>query len=94
MGVNFDLDQGAAGHRRREGGFVMTTGRLPLLVAAGLLGSAAIGSLGGCSSPGPIASHRATVGSLKASVSQLEYANDNLKKQVAQLKSESDPRGQ
>ncbi len=65
----------------------MTTGRIGLLAAAaaGLLAS----GLSGCTSPGPIASQRATVSSLKASVSQLEYANDNLKKQVAQLKSDS-----
>ena len=67
---------------------VMTRGRIRLAVAAGLLGSAALGALPGCSQPGPIATRRNTVGALKASVSQLEYANDNLKKQVADLKAE------
>ena len=62
--------------------------RLAVAVAAGLLGSAALGALPGCTQPGPIASRRNTVGALKASVSQLEYANDNLKKQVADLKAE------
>ena len=67
----------------------MTVGRFARSAAAALLGSAALGTLPGCTQPGPLASRRSTVGSLKASVSQLEYSNDNLKKQVADLKSES-----
>jgi len=67
----------------------MLTGRFQLLAAWWGLVLVGVGSIAGCTQPGPIATHRATVGSLKASVSQLEYSNDNLKKQVAQLKSES-----
>lgn len=66
----------------------MRTSRFHLAVAAGLLGSAALGALPGCSQSGPIATRRNTVGALKASVSQLEYSNENLKKQVADLKAE------
>ena len=76
--------------RGRERGIVMATGRFQLLAAAGLLAAAAAASAPGCSSPGPIASRRNSVGMLKASVSQLEYSNDNLKKKVASLQSDVD----
>ena len=67
----------------------MTTGRFQLLKTVCLVGLATLGTIVGCAHPGPIATHRATVGSLKASVSQLEYSNENLKKQVADLRSDS-----
>ena len=47
-----------------------------------------IGMLAGCQS-GPIASRQATLGTLKTSVSQLEFKNQELEKQVAELKSEN-----
>jgi outer membrane murein-binding lipoprotein Lpp len=54
--------------------------------------SLAIGSLtlvAGCAAPGPIAARRTTVGSLKASVAQLEHERDVLKNEVAELKTEN-----
>ncbi len=38
---------------------------------------------------GPIASHRTSVGSLKASVSHLEFENDQLRRKVAQIESDN-----
>jgi hypothetical protein len=43
----------------------------------------------GCSSPGPLASRQTTLGSLKASVSQLEFENDKLRKEVGELKADN-----
>jgi hypothetical protein len=62
---------------------VAMTGRTLRIVAlAGLAG------LAGCQG-GPVSSHQAMVGSLKTSVSQLEYQNDELARQVAGLKAEN-----
>ncbi len=83
LNLNPDDPRGRLGER----GFVMTSDRIPrfALVVMGI-GVATIFGLGaGCAQPGPIATHRATVGSLKASVSQLEYSNENLRKQVASM---------
>ena len=66
----------------------MAPGRLRRFAALGLASALAALTLG-CAQSGPIASHRNTVGSLKASVSQLEYDNGNLRKQVADIKSEA-----
>ncbi len=66
----------------------MLIGRFQFFVAS-TLATASIVAPSGCAQSGPIATHRNTVGSLKASVSQLEYDNGNLRKQVADLKSES-----
>ncbi len=66
----------------------MLTRRFPFF-AASMLATASVVVPMGCAQSGPIATHRNTVGSLKASVSQLEYDNGNLRKQVADLKSES-----
>lgn len=57
------------------------TGRSLLIVA---LAGLSVGCQGG-----PVSSHNAMVGSLKTSVSQLEYQNDELQRQVATLKSEN-----
>lgn len=43
---------------------------------------------GGCAQPGPLARRRATFGSLKASVAQLETENEQYRRQVADLQSE------
>jgi hypothetical protein len=43
----------------------------------------------GCAQPGPFTSHQTTVGSLKASVSQLEYENEKLRKEVAEFKADN-----
>ncbi len=57
-------------------------GRLiPIVALAGLLS--------GCQSPGPILGRQTTLGSLKASVSQLEFRNEQLEKQLAELKSDN-----
>jgi outer membrane murein-binding lipoprotein Lpp len=56
--------------------------RACLIIVLGLLAT-------GCQSSGPLLSRQTTVGTLKTSVSQLEYQNDQLRKQVAELKSES-----
>ncbi len=66
----------------------MSSGRFRFLAALGFALTTA-GFPSGCAQSGPIASHRNTVGSLKASVSQLEFDNGNLRKQVADIKSEA-----
>ena len=43
----------------------------------------------GCESGAPLLSRQTTLGTLKTSVSQLEYRNEQLQKQVAELKSEN-----
>ncbi len=58
------------------------TGLTPLIVS--LAGLAA-----GCEGGGPLTSRQTMVGSLKTSVSQLEYQNDDLQRQVATLKAEN-----
>lgn len=58
------------------------TGRTLLIVA--LAGLAA-----GCEGGGPLTSRQTMMGSLKSSVSQLEYQNDELQRQVASLKAEN-----
>ncbi len=45
--------------------------------------------LAGCSQSSMLANKTTTVNNLKASVSQLQFDNDNYKKQVAQLKTEA-----
>jgi hypothetical protein len=54
---------------------------LRLLVVTGLLS--------GCAQPGSLLAPRTTVGSLKTSLSHLEYENEQLHREVAQLKSEN-----
>jgi hypothetical protein len=49
---------------------------------------AAVGLLSGCAGTGPLLPSRTTLGSLKTSVSHLEYENDQLRSQVAKLESE------
>jgi hypothetical protein len=49
----------------------------------------AAGWLSGCSPSAPLVSRRTTVGTLEASVSHLEYENDQLRREVAQLKSQN-----
>ena len=61
----------------------MATGRSRLL---GLLPALAALALAGCSGSGPISSRQTRVGSLKASVSQLEFDNDKLRREVGELK--------
>jgi hypothetical protein len=60
---------------------VRTTGRI--LLIAGLAG------LAGCEGGGPLTARTTQMGSLKASVSQLEFQNDELQRQVSSLKSEN-----
>jgi hypothetical protein len=62
---------------------VTTTGRALLIVGVGLAG------LAGCEGGGPLTSRQTMMGSLKSSVSQLEFQNDELQRQVATLKSEN-----
>jgi outer membrane murein-binding lipoprotein Lpp len=50
----------------------------------------AVSSIGlGCVQSGPIENHRTTLGTLKTSVSQLEFEKEQLRKEVAQLKTEN-----
>src|SRR4051794_28361793 len=49
----------------------------------------ALATVGGCAQPGPLLSQRTTVGSLKASLSHLEYENRQLRGEVAALKDEN-----
>src|SRR3954454_2960926 len=64
----------------------MATGRFrslaPWLALAALAPS-------GCAESGPFTSRQTMVGSLKASVSQLEFENDKLRKEVGELKAEN-----
>jgi outer membrane murein-binding lipoprotein Lpp len=57
------------------------------LVLAIMLACTAAGS--GCVQSGPLQSHHTTVGTLKASVSHLEFEKEQLRKEVAQLKTEN-----
>lgn len=66
----------------------MASGRFSLLVPL-ILAGVWLPTLTGCSTPGPLASRRNTMGMLKTSVSQLEASNQDLKKQVATLRTES-----
>ncbi len=57
------------------------------LLALGLI----LGALApiGCSGPGPFTSRQSMVGSLKASVSELEFENEKLRREVAELKTDN-----
>ena len=50
---------------------------------------AATGLFAGCAQPGPILSGRSTFGTLKTSVSHLEYENQQLRTKVTQIESEN-----
>ena len=64
----------------------MATGRFPTLATC-LIAASALPI--GCAQSGPLASRQTTMGSLKASVSQLEFDNEGLKKQIADLKTDN-----
>ena len=63
----------------------MTTQRRAALT----MSFAALSTLGGCAQQGPLLSRQATLGTLKAGVSHLEFENQQLRRQVADLKTES-----
>jgi outer membrane murein-binding lipoprotein Lpp len=63
------------------------TGRHALPTA--VLGLALACLVAGCESPGPLLSRQTTLGTLKTSVSQLEFQNEQLQKQIAGLKSDN-----
>src|SRR5205823_4629775 len=50
---------------------------------------ACLGLLAGCAQSGPMAVRRTTVGTLKTSVSHLEYENEQLRREVAGLQAEN-----
>jgi outer membrane murein-binding lipoprotein Lpp len=64
----------------------MATGRRRLL---GLLTAMTAIAPFGCAQSGPMTSRNTMLGSLKASVSQLEFDNEKLRKEVAELKSDN-----
>ena len=64
----------------------MATGRSRLLVP--WLALAILAPIG-CAQPGPFSSRQTMVGSLKASVSQLEFENEKLRKEVGELKADN-----
>ncbi len=64
---------------------IMTVGRPPRIA----LILAATSLLSGCAEEGPFLAHRATLGSLKTSVSHLGFENEQLRRQVADLKAEN-----
>ena len=64
----------------------MATGRSRLL---GLLTAMTAIVPFGCAQSGPMTSRNTMLGSLKASVSQLEFDNEKLRKEVAELKSDN-----
>ena len=57
----------------------LRTATVPFLLAA----------VAGCAQSGPLLSHQAALGTLKASVSHLEYENQQLRRQVTDLKAEN-----
>jgi hypothetical protein len=63
----------------------MATGRIRQFAPWLLLGLVSTG----CSQPGVFTSRQTMVGSLKASVSQLEFENEKLKKDLGELKAEN-----
>jgi outer membrane murein-binding lipoprotein Lpp len=63
----------------------MQTGR-PRRLAISL---AALGLWSGCASQGPLMSRQTTLGTLKTSVSHLEYENEQLKRELAEAKTEN-----
>ena len=62
----------------------MATGR-PRTLALCL----AVALAGGCAGPNPFTSRQTTMGSLKASVSQLEFENEKLRAEVGELKADN-----
>jgi len=66
---------------------MLATGRSRILATC--LALAPLGPTSGCAQSGPLASRQTTMGSLKASVSRLEFDNDGLRKQVAELKADN-----
>ena len=67
----------------------MASERIRTIAKAGLLAASGACLVAGCANPGPIAARQNTVGSLKTSVSQLQYDNINLRKQLADIRSEA-----
>jgi outer membrane murein-binding lipoprotein Lpp len=65
----------------------MQTGRPRRLAIS--LSLAALGLWPGCASSGPLLSRQASVGTLKTSVSRLEYENEQLRRELAEAKSEN-----
>src|SRR4051794_17308499 len=63
----------------------MQTGR-PRRLAISL---AALGLWSGCAAQGPLLSRQTTLGTLKTSVSRLEYENEQLKRELAEAKTEN-----
>jgi hypothetical protein len=66
----------------------MATGRIRQFALWLLLGLAA-STTAGCTQPNPFTSRQTMVGSLKASVSQLEFENEKLRREVGELKAEN-----
>ncbi|MFO0909777.1 MAG: hypothetical protein U0794_15760 [Isosphaeraceae bacterium] len=69
-------------------GFLMAGGSMKQL-ALSLLWASCLCTLTGCAQSGGFLAKRTTVGSLKASVSQLEFENQQLKKEVASLRTDN-----
>ena len=67
----------------------MATERIRTFATTSLLAGLGVWLAPGCANPGPIAARQNTIGSLKTSVSQLEYDNINLRKQLADLRTET-----
>jgi hypothetical protein len=73
--------------RATWGGPLMATGRSRTF-ALSLLALTALGPIG-CAGPNPFTTRQTTIGSLKASVSQLEFENEKLRKDVGEMKAEN-----
>jgi outer membrane murein-binding lipoprotein Lpp len=65
---------------------MIRTRRLPLLAGSCLFTASAVV---GCASPGPFTSYRTTVGGLKANVATLESENEELRREVVNLKADN-----
>lgn len=63
----------------------MLTGHIRVLALIGIV----TGSLSGCAQNGPILSRRTTLGTLKSSVSHLEFENEQLHREIVQLKADN-----
>src|SRR4051812_3969098 len=63
----------------------MQTGRPPRLA----ISLAALALWSGCATQGPLMSRQTTLGTLKTSVSRLEYENEQLKRSLAESKTEN-----
>ena len=64
----------------------MSTGRSPNLAA---VLAATLVAVAGCAQPGPVRSYRTSLGAMKASLSHMEYENEQIHREVDKLKADN-----